>query len=167
MDSPTLTTQLDEFQLIRCSLLPGELFSFIEDSQNHHLWTNLLETHTMGTPVPVQDIDNLSTAHIQIHIEAAKLRISIQVPTSYAGNLVDVPPTFSIKGDQITRLEQEQWQAIIEEKLRETDQDTEYVFFHSSACLHKTFCTPLIQIPNIPTHLASPAPAPPLRIQSS
>lgn len=120
MINPPLAKQLDELQLIRCSLLPGELFTFIEDTK---IWSELLEAHGMGTGLP--DLVPASPAHIRIQIESARLSFGVMIPFQYAGNLADTSPLFTVKGDSLSRDEQERWQNVIKNKLRALD-DPEY-----------------------------------------
>ncbi|RDB24428.1 RWD domain-containing protein 2B [Hypsizygus marmoreus] len=122
MDVQTLKKQLEEFQLIRCSLLPGEIFTFLEDTD---LWNELLEIYETNA---ILGSTPTSPAQIQVTLEAAKISFRVEVPTRYTGNLSEWPPSFSLKGENMTRIEQAQWHRIIEEKLQELS-DTEYPIF--------------------------------------
>lgn len=124
MDSRTLVKQLDEFQLIRCSLLPGELFTFIGDASD--TWIELLENHLTGATIPNWALT--FPAHIQMKVEAARVLFGFEIPLQYAGNVTESPPTFTVKGDDITRVKQEWWQHVIREKLQEMS-DTECALF--------------------------------------
>lgn len=124
--SDSLMKQLDELHLIRCSLLPGELLTFLDDAQ---AWTDLLDARSIaGTGVTSQESVPLTPPHLQIKLESVNTWFEVRVPHQYAGDLQTRKsgPTFSIKGENISRFEQERWQSIIDEKLNEIA-GTEYV----------------------------------------
>jgi acylphosphatase len=120
-DADALLKQLDELNLIRCSLLPGEVLTFLDDTQ---AWTNLLDAHATWTGPSHQSM--LVLPRLQIKLESANTWFEVEIPRQYAGDLQTCRPTFSVKGENISRPEQERWQIIIEEKLDEIA-DTEYI----------------------------------------
>lgn len=123
MNISSLTKQLEEFNLIKCSLLPDEIFGFLDEEET---WTNL----TVAQATSAIDIathehpSSLASIRITIH---PLILLEIHVPISYSGSLVEAPfPTFAIKGDQISRADQDRWQEWIQEQLREIG-ETEWV----------------------------------------
>ncbi|KAF8079287.1 hypothetical protein FPV67DRAFT_1468262 [Lyophyllum atratum] len=124
MELPSLTKQLDEFQLIKCSLLPDELFTFLDDDK---IWDKLTAAHTDGISFSKLQVP-ASPGRIQIKVLSAKVMFVVDIPTNYAGNIAETPPTFTVKGDEISRVEQDWWQRVIEEKLEEIA-DTEYPIY--------------------------------------
>jgi hypothetical protein len=117
MDADTLTKQLEELHLIRCSLLPGELLTFI--GGDSEAWTELLDNHASATPTSNQFQSTLSPAHLQLKVEAANVWLEVRMPSQYMGDLRDSRPSFSVKGENISRSEQESWGRIIAEKSSE------------------------------------------------
>lgn len=119
----TFLKQLDELNLIRCSLLPGEGLTFLDDT---HEWTALLDAHAMGTSISHETM--FMSPRIQIRLESADTWFEFEIPPQYAGDLQICRPTFSVKGENISRPEQERWQSIIEGKIDEIA-DTEYPIY--------------------------------------
>lgn len=105
----TLARQLDELQLIRCSLIPKELMTFIHDEE---IWCQLLENQESGVP------SSLSTAHFDIKVETANIWFNVKMALSDPANPGHAP-VISVKGKNVSRPEQERWQHIIQEKMAE------------------------------------------------
>lgn len=106
-----LKKQLEELQLITCSLLPGESITYLQDDL---AWTKLLEDLTVnseGLSVP----SGLRPAHFQTKVENAK--IWFEADLSYVNT--SRPPQVSIKGEDMTRFEQERWRQIVQDKILE------------------------------------------------
>lgn len=124
MDATVLEKQLEELQMVRCSLLPGEIMTFIDDLG---FWDNFLEIHSTSGIIPDQLPIATSQAHFQIKVEAAThVWFEILFPYQYLGDLESCCPNISVKGQYLGRIEQERWQKIIEEKVGEIA-GTEYV----------------------------------------
>ena len=128
MSSPdtTIAKQLEEFQLIQCSLIPGENFLFKDDED---AWNKLLAAHTAGDTIFIPE--NLSPArfHVLLNRGGAGKAICLetQITHLYAGNLAPHSlPLFSIRGDGVSRLDQERWKDIIQQRLQEFEHDIEY-----------------------------------------
>lgn len=124
MDENTVTQQLDELQLIKYSLLPNEILQFIDDS-NDSTWERRLEEHNIS--VASSDVVSCPGAH---HIRPAEFLIKIdgQVNLWFHVQMPDLRgagssrmAVVSIKGDYLSRAEQEKWQNVIREKQREVD----------------------------------------------
>ncbi|KAL0952114.1 hypothetical protein HGRIS_008744 [Hohenbuehelia grisea] len=121
--------QLEELQLIKFSLLPGELFSFLDDSCR---WTTVLDSFTETgalTDETSSDLRNLPPASFQIRLEdkGSRLYFEAEIPSSYTPLWDDVSveerakPVILAKGN-ITQQEQENIHAMIKEKLEEIEQ---------------------------------------------
>lgn len=110
MDTKELfNKQLEELQLVTCSLLPSESITYLEDEL---AWTNLLEGLGDGSSEP---LPNLRPPHFQIKVENA--RIWFDIDLSYINT--SRPPQISVKGDDMTRSEQERWQQSVKNKMPE------------------------------------------------
>ncbi|EGO05384.1 hypothetical protein SERLA73DRAFT_44012 [Serpula lacrymans var. lacrymans S7.3] len=107
-----LASQLEELQLIQCSLLPGELFTFILPSDDTAIWDSLLESVSSpleaDAPLPAQ-------ARFEIKLTGAKVWFEIELPRNYPD--AGTKPQISIKGEDISRSEQEHWQDVVREKM--------------------------------------------------
>jgi len=121
----TIAKQLEEFQLIQCSLIPGEQFLFTDDED---AWNKLLAAHNAADTIIIPE--NLSPARIHVLLdrcEAGKaICLEAQIPHLYAGNLAPhFLPLFSIKGDGVSRFDQERWKNVIRQRLQEFEHDIE------------------------------------------
>jgi hypothetical protein len=56
---------------------------------------------------------------LQIKLESVNTWFEVEIPRQYAGDMKTCRPMFSVKGENMSRPEQERWQSIIEEKLDE------------------------------------------------
>ena len=122
----TIAKQLEEFQLIQCSLIPGEHFFFKDDED---AWNELLAAHNAADTIFIPE--NLSPARIHVLLDRCgtgkAICLEAQIPHLYAGNLAaHCLPLFSIRGDGVSRLNQEQWKDVIRQKLQEFEHDIEY-----------------------------------------
>ncbi|KAF9461937.1 hypothetical protein BDZ94DRAFT_1166781 [Collybia nuda] len=114
MDTAALEKQVEELQMIQCSLLPGEIMTFIDEID---FWNNLLEIHSTTSTIP----DQLPTfqAHFQVKVEAVDVWFEVLFPFRYIGDLVSCCPTISVKGLYLGKIEQERLQKIVEEGINE------------------------------------------------
>jgi hypothetical protein len=123
MDEKTIIHQLDELNLIKYSLLPNETLQFTDDS-NDSTWERRLDEH--NTSVASNDVISCPGAR---HIRPAEFLIKIngQVKLSFQVQMPDLRggssriAVVSIKGDYLSRAEQEKWQDVIREKQREVE----------------------------------------------
>jgi hypothetical protein len=102
----TLTRQLEELQLLQCSLLPGELLTFLDNVES---WSSLLETYP-----DILDTSNIPEARFQVKLDNAHVWFEAELPRLYPS----VWPVISVKGD-IARDEQARWQGTVKEKMQE------------------------------------------------
>lgn len=125
-----LSLQIEEIRLIKYSLLPGEVLVFLDDFA--HNWEPLL-TEDLEFTGPQADNSSInptgastpgaSLSHPHFAINS-KLWFEIKLPDTYPD--LDAPPLVSIKGEDITRHEQERWQTFTKQKLEElTSSSTE------------------------------------------
>jgi hypothetical protein len=110
----TLPYQLEDIHLLRCSLLPGELLTFLDDIET---WSNLLESYPDITEIP----NFVSNARFQIQLHSARVWFEVELPRLLYGTMSVVHAKGNIDRDQ-----QERWQATVEQKLEEI-KDSEWV----------------------------------------
>jgi hypothetical protein len=106
----TLTNQLEDLHLLRCSLLPGELLIFLDDSDT---WCSLLESYP---DIAYSPTGNFSDAHFQIKLDNTNIWFEVELPRFYPGT----PPIVFVKGD-IAREIQERWQTVVKQTLQELE----------------------------------------------
>ncbi|THV02296.1 hypothetical protein K435DRAFT_775649, partial [Dendrothele bispora CBS 962.96] len=127
LDTSHLEKQLEELQLIKFSLLPGEILLFLDHCK---VWDDLLETYSSRNE-NLEEV--LPQVTFQVSLESWNVWFEITFPKTYAGfnNLDDAGrgrSNVSIKGEDITRAEQEEWANLVKEKLTEIG-ETEYPFY--------------------------------------
>ncbi len=123
MDEKTVTQQLEELQLIKCSLLPNEIMHFIDDD-NDSIWAHLLDDYEMS----VESIETISQrAARKIRPAEFVIKLDGQTKVWLEVRMPDVPgesspdALVSVKGDRLSRAEQERWRGVICEKQREVE----------------------------------------------
>ncbi|THH09209.1 hypothetical protein EW146_g8744 [Bondarzewia mesenterica] len=140
-----LARQLEELQLLTCSLLPGETLAFIPD-ELAAFWTSAIETYSMdpkgetlqvllqqrlsaahagpsacsigGTRVSASPIPTGSppTAHFRVGLELTRtVWFEVELPNTYPDDTYTAP-SISIKGEALGREEQMRWQEIVRQK---------------------------------------------------
>jgi hypothetical protein len=103
------TGRLEELQLIQFTLLPEEILTFLDDEGS--VWSHLLEIY--GEDASADFSWPNSAPHIQVKSQSS-IWFEVHFPTANNSN-----PSVSVKGENITRSEQERWQSIIQEKMDE------------------------------------------------
>ncbi|CAA7265051.1 unnamed protein product [Cyclocybe aegerita] len=119
--------QLSELQLIQCSLLPGEQLAFLEDEE---YWCSALENY-ITDPSTTSDAQSDNPASFKIVLQDAKVYLKVAFSRQQSRRTaVDGAafPLASVKGDDLSRKEQEWWQDIVEEKKAEVS-DSEYPMY--------------------------------------
>ena len=112
MTSPHKT--LEELNLLKCSLLPGELLEFIADSSQ---WNDLLETYALDPDCELPDLAECPAPHFQLKLEASSdVYYDVVLPPGYAA-AANTLPVVSVKGDNLGRTEQERWQRVVADAL--------------------------------------------------
>ncbi|KAL1672776.1 hypothetical protein EV122DRAFT_294653 [Schizophyllum commune] len=112
--STTLERQLEELELIRCSVMPGEVLTFVDD---HDRWLALLDRFSAERTVPADDDIPALPISFEVWLEGHDLRISVELPVDYPE--VSKLPNVAVKGTTISRAEQDRWTRLIQEKLQE------------------------------------------------
>ena len=117
-----MATRLEELQLIHCSILPGERMEFLQDEE---FWGQFLsQDMVVDLKEPsIQQKTTMATFTLKVEGKPVWLQVTMFMTTS--DDLV------SVKGDNLSRGEQERWLEIIREK-RDELEDTEYVCHNSS-----------------------------------
>lgn len=118
----TLQRQLEELNLIKCSLMPGETLRFVSGSP----WEDQLRVYS-DTPELVSN-EHLGSARFELRVDDAKLWFDVELPQSYPSEDGSVLPSVLVRGDEISRSEHERWQAIVKHLLAEVS-DSEYVHY--------------------------------------
>lgn len=112
MISATLARQLEELHLLKCSLLPGEVLAFIQDTES---WVDMLETYP-----DVSSIREPShwQACFEVKLGSSNIWFEAELPKNYPdGDL----PLISVKGTDVTRDEQEKWTMNIKKRTQELE----------------------------------------------
>jgi hypothetical protein len=109
---------VEELYLLKCSLFTNESLLF-QDPCDIALWSSWVNEYPELTTV--HNHRTLSAPCFSIFLEDFPLFISVQYSTSV-----------TIKGDGITRSEQEQWQSIIKERMEDV-RESEYVSWLESS----------------------------------
>ncbi|KDQ62892.1 hypothetical protein JAAARDRAFT_146677 [Jaapia argillacea MUCL 33604] len=111
-----LVLQLEELNILKCSLFPDELFSFTLSEEETSKWNGLVE-HYANT----SDLDGLrwpqSIARFQVVLTGSPVWFEVEFPRNYPGG--DTPPSISVKVGEVGRDEQERWQGIVKESIAE------------------------------------------------
>ena len=113
-DSRTVTQQLGELQLIKCSLLPNEILHFVDDDDNDSIWAQLLNDHEMfvdsNEAMPAQ-------AKFLIRLDS-QVWLEVKMPDlrGESGRNALV----SVKGDRLSGTEQETWRVPLPTRTRST-----------------------------------------------
>jgi hypothetical protein len=123
MNSESLKRQLEELQLIQCSLLPTEHLTFLDDTG---IWTDALRQYSEDSSASLPDTE--SSPFVGIHVDGAKIWFEMK-PNEEASKMI-----ISVKGEGITRAEQERWRSLVVEKMEEIS-DSEFVYFLRITCL--------------------------------
>ena len=118
--------QLEELNILNCSLISGESLSFISPDTETFAWQDLLNAYTENGAIPRTDLQ--TPAHFAVHIQDAPVWFEVELPLDYSssGDSKRVSPTVLVRGEEISRSEHERWQAIVKERLVEA-LDSEYV----------------------------------------
>lgn len=114
----SLSRQLEELNLLNCSLLQGEDLTFIPPSSDAEIWQALLEAY------PDFDADTSPTpqsaAKFQLRCSGVDVWFEVQLPADYEGQSEHpLDAMVAVRGDQITRAEQERWQKFVTECISE------------------------------------------------
>lgn len=106
----------EELQLISCSLLPGEVLTFLEDCDG---WTDAL--HSYGTIGYHESLEKLRLASPSFRIGLEDFNVWFETSLSLETGTwtTSQRSSVSVKGEDISRAQQETWQDTVKEKLEE------------------------------------------------
>ncbi|KAJ3919524.1 hypothetical protein F5877DRAFT_89978 [Lentinula edodes] len=108
-----------ELQLIHCSLLPAEIFLFLDHCND---WNDALHSYvSFGYS---DSLEKLNLSSPSLHVGLENYNVWFEVTLS----LVQHKPLVSVKGEDISRDEQEKWQRIVKEKFEDIG-DSEYPIY--------------------------------------
>ena len=112
-----LPAQLEELNLIRFSLLPGELFVLCLPSDDAEDWSNLLESFAEGG-LADGAIKPKPTCRFKIGLEDGHIRFEFELPMEYPGHEERLEPIVSVRGKDgvLEKDEQVRWQEIVKER---------------------------------------------------
>lgn len=116
-----LSHQLEEIQLIKCSLLPNELFTLVLPENNKEDWLTLLQRDSFGPSDTRSEsiIHPSSPCRFKLEVLGVPLHFEIEIPKDYPLT----PPLVYVRGDSIERPLQEKWQKIVSENLEEVQKE--------------------------------------------
>ncbi|KAI0789564.1 hypothetical protein C8Q75DRAFT_718580 [Abortiporus biennis] len=145
MDSKLpLNHQLEELNLLKCSLLEGESLTFIPPyDPDAESWKLLLDSYAEGT-LAGKSLPS-TPARFQVKSSSSRIWFEVELPLDYASGSSAATPLqsmISVRGDEITRSEQEHWQKFINECTSELS-ESEYPIYelistHLLSRLHDT-----------------------------
>ncbi|THH31030.1 hypothetical protein EUX98_g3168 [Antrodiella citrinella] len=135
-----ITRQLEELTLLKCSLLHGEELSFIPPSNDSERWQTLLDAYP-GEPSHSSHLGYPeSAAKVQVKSSGIPLRFEVQIPSDYGapGTVAawseEPAAMVAVRGDQISRADQERWQRVVRECAAEVV-DSEYPVYELMSSL--------------------------------
>ncbi|KAF8993094.1 hypothetical protein BDQ17DRAFT_161998 [Cyathus striatus] len=150
-----LTQCLEELQLIRCSLLPGEILTFIDQAVT---WEKLLEDPSERSP---ESAEELSPPHFTLYIDGYPVILDIEMKNNSDELQERIPMShISVKGN-LKRDEHARWQEVIREKeleLKEAEFPTfELISLFLLPLLHEEHDQPSIDLETIEPETPPPA----------
>lgn len=135
MSQPSsLSRQLEELNLLECSLLQGEEITFIPPSWDAELWEALLDSYP--DPPPCDRPSPESPAKVQVKCADIPIWFEVHFPLGYGSSEEEqssLESVISVRGDQISRADQERWQQIVKECVAEV---------HDSECVSGSMSYP-------------------------
>ncbi|RPD82850.1 hypothetical protein L226DRAFT_607904 [Lentinus tigrinus ALCF2SS1-7] len=116
---------LEELNLLKCSLLPGELLEFVVDSTS---WTELLDSYSLDPDCDLPDRSQCPVPHFQLRLESSSdVWYDVVLSPNYGAEQACLP-AISVKGDNLGRAEQERWQRVVANAL-ESVHGSEYPLY--------------------------------------
>lgn len=117
LDSTRLERQLEELNLLKCSLMQGEQITFTLSETDTETWNTLLESYP---DLPCNTL-TLQSPRFRLTVEGSPIHFEVDIPSDYNGPKAsqdmskDLSLMVSVRGDQISRYDQERWQQIMAE----------------------------------------------------
>ncbi|KAJ8462375.1 hypothetical protein ONZ45_g17959 [Pleurotus djamor] len=107
---------LEELQLIQYSLLPNETITCCEDA---HSWNN--------SSIHLEEYKHLCPFNFTLKSIKSNIWFEVTLPENYP----EQRPEISVKGEDISRQDQERWQTLVQAKLEElVSSETEYPLYN-------------------------------------
>ncbi|KAI5118051.1 hypothetical protein M0805_005898 [Coniferiporia weirii] len=129
----SLTGQLDELQLLQCSLLPGESFAFALPEDDAREWSDLLRDHVDSElSGPQLSQQPASACRLEVRVKDLPLWFEVELPRDYPEH--DVPLVY-VRGDEIDRTQQEKWQKIVRDNMAELQQEQSGFLVQNLLCM--------------------------------
>ncbi|KAF9812518.1 hypothetical protein IEO21_06157 [Rhodonia placenta] len=156
MDQPAiLAHQLEELNLLKCSLLPGEEIVFVPLLDAPSDWSTLLATYAAdpGADISSQAPTNIDPARFQVKAEAIPVWFDVLLDPRYNGTTcTEGHLTVSARGADLGRTEQARWNAVIQECVEQVQDNP------TSPSSTPTSATPTVRYHALLTshHLKSP-----------
>ncbi|KAI0313428.1 hypothetical protein OF83DRAFT_534839 [Amylostereum chailletii] len=114
---------LEELQLLKHTLLPDEILTFLLPPDDSAIWQRALEDPSASDTIDRSDL--CSDVSFSVRLSGSK-KLWFQILLSHA--YPDVPPEIHVKGEMLGREDQARWQDIIREKMLEVEgSEGEYV----------------------------------------
>lgn len=163
--SPYILRQLEELNLLKHSLLQGESLTFTPPNDPETIqWETLLEAYSEGTLAENPEISLSSQPRIQVKTEDPHIWFEVALPPDYGDPQVShskrrehLSSAISIRGDSVTRSEQETWQGIIASAISELGDDSECVYHAPDVCsIRRLILHLILKIPYLRLDLATP-----------
>lgn len=132
MASTSLEKQLEELNLLQCSLMPGESLEFVPSQPEDTSWHDLLAAFAATGTAKQPHILPPYPARLQARVENVGLWFEIELPREYPSAVHDgvtvtkIIPHVLVRGHTISRSEHEKWQSIVKERLGQVE-DSECV----------------------------------------
>ncbi|KZT73423.1 hypothetical protein DAEQUDRAFT_762325 [Daedalea quercina L-15889] len=127
-----LSRQLEELNLLKHSLLPGEqLIPIPHTLERPDDWAALFGSYPESVdPSRLEEVaQTLSPAHLRVQMNGVDVWFDIRLDEGYEGGRPGPAGyTVSAKGETLARKDQGAWQAFVREKMEEV-QDSEYPIF--------------------------------------
>ena len=147
MDS--IFRQLEEFHLLRYSLLQGESLTFTpQHDPDAHRWQSLLDQYPDNIPdLESSSIHQLpeSQPQFEVKTEDSHIWFEVALPNEYRNSHSSLSEwrrylllTIHVRGDFITRTEQETWQRIVTDSITELQDDSQYVCYLATILIMQT-----------------------------
>ncbi|KXN86175.1 RWD domain-containing protein 2B [Leucoagaricus sp. SymC.cos] len=123
-----LSRLIEELTLIRCSLLPGEHFTFLDSFSNLRDHSTLVAAVSEEEKDEIQKDMELLTARFRLAIDSAKVSFEIDCQR-YDGECRSVNDCISITGDNLSRAMQERWRERVKEGLDGVEREEQYPLY--------------------------------------
>ncbi|ETW86669.1 hypothetical protein HETIRDRAFT_468297 [Heterobasidion irregulare TC 32-1] len=113
----SLGHQLEELQLIKFSLLPGELFTFVLPDEDAAAWTSAVDAYSTDPEgEAVQALKQRLSDHVQPD-RSRDVYFELELPDAYPGAAGG--PGVHVKGDALHHAEEIRWNEIVNAKLED------------------------------------------------